>query len=90
MHQQNKSNLHPKGQHFYNLKDSKHYIKPTIVFRTIFAFVRSVAVHSINTFLVLRVIAECAPLMIGGNDNTVLQVLECQLAVWAVQTKDPE
>jgi hypothetical protein len=47
---------------------------PTIVFRTIFAFVRSVAVHSIKTFLVFRVIAECALLMIGGKDNTVLQI----------------
>jgi len=43
--------------------------------------VRSVAVHSIKTFLVARVIAECAPLMIGGNDNTVLQ----SIAMSAVQ-----
>jgi len=45
----------------------------TIVFNTILAFVRSVAVHSMKTFLVFRVIAECAPLIIGGRDKTVLQ-----------------
>lgn len=44
----------------------------TIVFKTIFAFVRSVAVHSINTFFVSRVMAECAPFIIGGKDKTVL------------------
>ena len=56
-----------------------------------------VAGHLVNTFLVFRVIAECAPLMIGGNDNKVLQVLECQLACLysafdklLVCTKDPE
>jgi hypothetical protein len=43
------------------------------VFKTILAFVRSVAVHSMKTFLVFRVIAECAPLIIGGRDKTVLQ-----------------
>jgi len=32
-----------------------------------------VAVHSMNTFFVISVIAECAPLIIGGNDKTVLQ-----------------
>lgn len=36
---------------------------------------RNVAVHSANTFLVFRVTTECAPLMIGGDGNTVLQVL---------------
>lgn len=44
----------------------------TIVFRTIFALVKSVAVHSIKTFFVFKEIAECAPLIIGGNDNTLL------------------
>jgi hypothetical protein len=37
------------------------------------AFVKSVAVHSMKTFFVCKVIAECAPLIIGGNDSTVLQ-----------------
>jgi hypothetical protein len=45
----------------------------TIVFKTMLAFVRSVAVHSINTFLVFRVMAECAPLIIGGRERTVLK-----------------
>lgn len=45
----------------------------TIVFKTILAFVKSVAVHSIKTFLVFKLMAECAPLIIGGNDKTVLQ-----------------
>lgn len=45
----------------------------TIVFKTILAFVRSVAVHSMKTFFVFKVIAECAPLIIGGRDRTVLQ-----------------
>lgn len=53
----------------------------TTVFRTIFALVRSVAVHSMNTFLVLRVMAECAPLIIGGNDNTVLHNKQIPLTV---------
>lgn len=44
----------------------------TIVFKTILAFVKSVAVHSIKTFFVFRVIAEWAPLIIGGKDKTVL------------------
>lgn len=44
----------------------------TIVFKTIFAFVRSVAVHSINMFFVSSVMAECAPFIIGGKDKTVL------------------
>jgi hypothetical protein len=47
------------------------------VFKTILAFVRSVAVHSMKTFLVFRVIAECAPLIIGGRDKTVLQKETC-------------
>ena len=46
---------------------------PTIVFKTILAFVRSVAVHSMNTFFVSNLIAECAPFIIGGKDKTVLQ-----------------
>jgi hypothetical protein len=43
--------------------------------RTIFALVRSVAVHSMNTFFVFSEIAECAPLIIGGSDKTLLQHL---------------
>jgi hypothetical protein len=30
-----------------------------------------------KTFLVFRVIAECAPLIIGGRDKTVLQKETC-------------
>lgn len=45
----------------------------TIVFKTILTFVKSVAVHSMNTFLVFVEIAEWAPLIIGGRDNTRLQ-----------------
>jgi hypothetical protein len=56
--------------------------------RTIFAFVRSVAVHSINTFLVFRVIAECAPLMIGGKDNTVLKIIEVYTEMIALLTEN--
>ena len=43
----------------------------TTVFRTIFALFRSVAVHSMNTSVVSRVMALCAPLINGGNDKTV-------------------
>ena len=46
----------------------------TIVFKTILAFVKSVAVHSMNTFFVFKVMAECATLIIGGKDKTVLQL----------------
>lgn len=46
---------------------------PTIVFRTILAFVKSVDVHSMNTFLVFNVMAECAPFIIGGKESTVLE-----------------
>lgn len=42
------------------------------MFKTILAFVRSVAVHSMNTFFVFKVIAERAPLIMGGKDKTVL------------------
>ena len=37
---------------------------------TISTFVLSVAVHSMKTFLVLVLIFECSPLMIGGNEQT--------------------
>ena len=43
----------------------------TIVFSTIFALFKSVAVHSMKTSVVSKEIADFAPLMIGGNDNTV-------------------
>lgn len=36
-----------------------------------FTFVKSVAVHSINTFFVFSVIFEWSPLIIGGSDNTI-------------------
>lgn len=49
------------------------FIVLTIVFNTMIAFVRSVAVHSINTFFVFREMAECAPFIIGGSDRTVLE-----------------
>ena len=42
----------------------------TIVFNTIFAFVKSVAVHSIKTFFVFNEIFEWSPLMIGGKEQT--------------------
>lgn len=44
----------------------------TIVFRTILALVKSVAVHSMNKFFVFNEIAECAPLIIGGRERTRL------------------
>ena len=42
----------------------------TIVFSRILALIRSVAVHSINTSVVSRLIALCAPLISGGKDST--------------------
>lgn len=44
----------------------------TIVSSDILALVRSVAVISMNTFLVFKVILEWSPLMIGGIERTVL------------------
>merc|ERR1719383_854351 len=44
----------------------------TRVSNTIFPLVRSVHVHSMNTFLVLRVIFECSLLMMGGRERTTL------------------
>jgi hypothetical protein len=41
------------------------------VLSTICALVRSVAVHSMNTSRVCRLMALCAPLMMGGSDSTV-------------------
>ena len=43
----------------------------TTVSRTIFALVRSVAVHSMNTLVVSRVIFDLLPLIMGGRDMTV-------------------
>ena len=59
------------NQQFIKSKYKRHL---TIVFRTILALVKSVAVHSMNTFFVFRAIAECAPFMIGGNESTVLTI----------------
>mmetsp|Transcript_14882 Transcript_14882/g.23448 ORF Transcript_14882/g.23448 Transcript_14882/m.23448 type:complete len:208 (-) Transcript_14882:534-1157(-) len=42
-----------------------------ILFNTILAFVKSVAVTSINTFFVFLLILEYSPLMIGGNERTL-------------------
>jgi len=42
----------------------------TMISSTILAFVKSVAVASMKTFLVLRLIFEWSPLMIGGMDKT--------------------
>ena len=42
----------------------------TRVSSTMLAFVRSVAVTSKKMFLVLSVILECSPLMMGGRDST--------------------
>ena len=39
--------------------------------QTTFAFVSSVAVHSMKTFFVDGWILECRPLMIGGKESTV-------------------
>ena len=44
----------------------------TTVLSTIFALLRSVAVHSMKTSVVSSEMAECAPLMMGGSDSTVL------------------
>ena len=41
-----------------------------MVFKTTLALVRSVAVHSMKTFLVFRVILEWFELMMGGRDST--------------------
>jgi len=57
---------------FIEVQEAKAAEEHTIVLSTIFALVKSVAVHSIKTFFVFREIAECAPLMIGGKDNTLL------------------
>lgn len=54
-------------------EEKQIYSTYTIVFKTILAFVKSEAVHSIKTFFVFKVMAECAPLIIGGKDKTVLQ-----------------
>merc|ERR1719439_406500 len=43
----------------------------TTVLQTSFAFVSSVAVHSMKTFFVVGWILECRPLMIGGKERTV-------------------
>lgn len=40
---------------------------PLPVLSTTLALVRSVAVHSMNTSRVSRLMAECAPLMMGGR-----------------------
>ena len=42
----------------------------TTVSSTMLALVKSVAVHSMKTFFVLRVILLWSPLMIGGRDST--------------------
>ena len=42
----------------------------TMVLRTILPLVRSVAVHSMKTFLVSSVILEWLLLMMGGSDKT--------------------
>ena len=39
--------------------------------QTTFAFVSSVAVHSMKTFFVDGWMRECRPLMMGGNESTV-------------------
>ena len=39
--------------------------------QTTFAFVSSVAVHSMKTFFVVGWMRECRPLMIGGKERTV-------------------
>ena len=41
------------------------------VLQTTFAFVSSVAVHSMKTFFVLGWMRECLPFIIGGNESTV-------------------
>ena len=41
------------------------------VLQTTFAFVSSVAVHSMKTFFVVGWILECLPLMMGGKESTV-------------------
>jgi len=46
----------------------------TIVFKTMLVLVKSVPVHSMKTFLVLREILEWSPLIIGGKDKTVLSL----------------
>ena len=42
------------------------------VLSTIFALVKSVAVHSTKTLRVSKDILECAPFMMGGKESTVL------------------
>ena len=44
----------------------------TIVFRTNFALVRSILMHSMKTFFVSKGIVECAPLIMGGKYTTIL------------------
>lgn len=63
----------PKKNTYPNRTGSLLFL--TIVFKTILAFVKSVAVHSMNTFFVFKVMAEWAPLIIGGKDKTVLQTV---------------
>jgi len=48
-----------------------HDLGHPAVFSTILALLRSEAVHSMNTSWVLRLMAECAPLIMGGSDSTV-------------------
>ena len=43
----------------------------TIVFKTILIFLKTVDVHPMKTFFVCMVIAECAPLIVCGNDSTM-------------------
>jgi len=43
----------------------------TMILRAILAFVSSVAVISIKTFLVVSFILLCSPLISGGKDSTV-------------------
>lgn len=42
----------------------------TIVFSTVFAFVMSVAVHSMRMLRVVNLIFEWSPLIIGGSEST--------------------
>ena len=70
------SALFPRAIHHVHrstVKGSEQYSLNivTIVFNTIFALFRSVAVHSMKTSVVSKEIADLAPLMIGGNDKTV-------------------
>lgn len=63
-HELSKSNLYYKLSTFLNAYFDRHL-------KIYITFVRSVAVHSMKTFLVLSVIFEWSPLIIGGMDKTI-------------------